>query len=101
MASETWRMNTTHMRKGTNVKPTEQSAQKPSTKTGLFALLGAFSCVKGSGAPKVARARLATVAMLATTLGLLMVAVPAADAGTATASPFPSVPPKVLRVRWG
>jgi len=82
MASETWRMNTTHMRKGTNVKPTEQSAQKPSTKTGLFALLGAFSCVKGSGAPKVARARLATVAMLATTLGLLMVAVPAADAGT-------------------
>jgi len=52
------------------MKPTEQNTKTPPTATGLFALLGAFSRVKGSGMPR-AGYRLILPA-LATTLGALV-----------------------------
>jgi hypothetical protein len=43
-------MNTTHQRKGKTVTNTEHPPKTPSPRAGIFALLGAFLCIAGSGA---------------------------------------------------
>jgi hypothetical protein len=76
-------MNTTkHHTKGITVRSTGQQAKTPRGATGLFALLGSFLCVKGSGAPKIARG--SGVSAIVLTMGALVVALPASASAYAT-----------------
>ena len=76
---------------------TEHTSKTPRTATGIFALLGSLPRCKGTGTPKIthgtglskpARARLLTLVLLVSTLGVLFPAAPGADAATGYASLF-------------
>jgi hypothetical protein len=78
MSAATDQMHHIH-EKGTTVKPTERNAQKPSTKTGIFAPLTSPLGAQGIGTSKIGqrsgvplrRRALVIVAALATTLGVV------------------------------
>ncbi len=75
----------------------EHSPKTPRVARGRFGVLGAPRGGRGSGAPKIHHARPIALALIAATLGLLLVAVPASAAGRGYGLSFSFSSPEGLK----